>query len=146
VDKRLVPGYHSGMKRLLLPVVAAALCACAAKPVLYPNNPKYQQAGKEGARADVADCRKQADDYVKNDRAGRAAAQTAEGAAVGAAAGAAAGSVFGSLGRGALSGGIGGAAAGLVGAAFHTRQPNPVYKNFVDRCLHDRGYDILGWK
>jgi hypothetical protein len=41
---------------------------------------------------------------------------------------------------------VGGAAAGLVGGIFHTRQPNPVYKNFVDRCLHDRGYDVLGWK
>lgn len=134
------------MKPLLPLGLVAVFCACAtAKPVLYPN-PHYQETGKEQAQADVKSCGTLASDYAKNDRAGRAAAHAAEGGAVGAAAGAASGAVFGSLGRGALAGGIGGAAAGLVGGIFRTRQPNPAYKNFVDRCLHERGYEVVGWQ
>lgn len=138
-------GYHSLMKPLLAVAIAASLSACVAKPVLYPN-PHYNEVGKEQSKTDIKDCGTKADEFVKNDRATRTAASMGQGAAIGAAAGAATGAVFGSIGRGALGGGIGGAAAGLVGGLFHTRQPAVPYKNFVDRCLHDRGYDVIGWQ
>ena len=52
----------------------------------------------------------------------------AEGAAVGAAAGAA------------------GAAAGAVRGGFDAADPNPTYRRFVERCLRERGYDVIGWQ
>jgi hypothetical protein len=133
------------MRALLLGAAAAALAACAAKPVLYPND-AYRQAGKETAQEQVRQCQAMADDYVKSDAGKKLAAGTAEGAAVGAAAGAVTGAVFGDLGRGALSGGIAGASVGLVRGLFHTRQPSPVRRAFVDRCLRERGYDVVGWQ
>lgn len=133
------------MRALLALAAAASLCACAAKPVLYPN-PHYNEVGRDQSVTDVKDCRGKADEYVKNSRTTGTAGSAGQGAAMGAAAGAATGAVFGSIGRGALGGGIGGAAAGLVGGIFHTRQPAPPYKSFVDRCLHDRGYDVIGWQ
>src|SRR5438105_3836045 len=107
-------------KLVVLSLLAAALSACAAKPVLYPN-PHYQEVGKDASKADVADCRQKADEYVKNNRAARTAEGAVQGGAIGAAAGAASGAIFGAVGRGAAAGGIGGAAAGLVGGLFHTR-------------------------
>jgi hypothetical protein len=131
--------------RPLLLAAALSLCACTAKPVLYPNA-KYEEAGKDAAQAEAKDCGVKAKEYVKSTRAQRAAGDTARGAAVGAAAGAATGAVFGSIGRGAAAGGLGGAAAGLVSGLFRTRHPSHAHKAFVQRCLGERGYEVIGWE
>jgi outer membrane lipoprotein SlyB len=133
------------MRASLAAGLALSLCACSAKPVLYPND-AYRQAGKEAAQEQVKQCEAMADDYVKSDAGKKLAAQTVEGGAVGAAAGAVTGAVFGNLGRGALSGGVAGASIGLVRGLFRAKQPSPVRRAFVDRCLHDRGYDVVGWQ
>jgi outer membrane lipoprotein SlyB len=130
---------------LALPLAAALLSGCTARAVLYPNA-KYKEMGKEASHHDLMDCERQAEQYVKDSKADRVAGDTARGATVGAAAGAASGAVFGSLGRGAASGGIGGAVAGLVTGLFRTRQPSPIHKSFVHRCLADRGYEVMGWQ
>lgn len=129
-----------------LPLVAALLLAgCSAKPVLYPNQ-RFQQAGKDVAQEEIDQCQKLADDYVKSDAGKQAAAHTAEGGIAGAAAGAVTGAVFGDFGRGALSGGVAGASVGLVRGLFSAKQPSPVRRAFVDRCLHERGYAVVGWQ
>jgi len=35
---------------------------------------------------------------------------------------------------------------GRLRGLFKAREPSPVYKNFVDRCLRERGYEPIGWK
>jgi hypothetical protein len=31
--------------------------------------------------------------------------------------------------------------------AFSSKHdPSPVYRNFVNRCMRDRGYDPIGWE
>jgi hypothetical protein len=39
-----------------------------------------------------------------------------------------------------------GAASGAAHGAIHTGEPGSVYMNFVQRCLRDKGYDVIGWK
>jgi hypothetical protein len=39
-----------------------------------------------------------------------------------------------------------GATAGAVHGAAKDVGPTPVYKGFVNRCLRERGYDVVGWQ
>jgi outer membrane lipoprotein SlyB len=132
-------------------LVAAALgvgCSHYQSPVLYPNA-KLEQVGKAQAEADISTCRRLADDYVSS---GAATAKevgkdTAVGGVGGAAVGAVAGAVSGGgAGRGAAIGAATGATAGAVHGTAKSVGPSPIYKNFVDRCLRDKGYQVIGWQ
>jgi len=46
---------------------------------------------------------------------------------------------------GAKIGAASGATASLLHAFFKKPGSNPTYRNFVERCLSDRGYDLAGW-
>ncbi|MGH7775099.1 MAG: hypothetical protein ACREQA_22980 [Candidatus Binatia bacterium] len=131
------------------------LTACATqRPVLYPNA-YYKRIGSNVAEQDIDDCMRRAEEYVSSggrgvDIAGSAATGAGTGAAIGAAGGAAGGAVVGHAGRGAAVGAAGGGAAGLTRGALRgasrSRQPNSVYRNFVNRCLREKGYDPIGWQ
>ena len=125
---------------------ALALAACAAKrPVLYPNA-VYQQAGEAGVRKDVDECVELAKAHGHDtNEAARAGARTGSGAAVGAATGAAVGAVLGSAGRGAAAGAAGGGARSLLRGLFAWRDPDPIERAFVQECLGERGYRVIGW-
>jgi hypothetical protein len=134
-----------------------ALAACGAKqPTLYPNE-TYQRVGKAQADADIAACEAKAKEYVKsggNDSqmAKDAARNTAGGAAVGAAGGAVGGAIGGNVGQGAAVGAASGATAGLLGTLLgnlwggSSSGPDPVYANFVETCLREKGYQPIGWQ
>ena len=134
------------MTLVLAGLLALGGCASSQSPVLYPNA-KLQQVGREQASRDIEECRKLADDYVQS----TAAKDVAKGAAVGGAAGAAIGAVGGAVsGRGAGTGAAVGAATGATAGAVHgaakQTEPSPVYKRYVDRCLGERGYEVIGWQ
>lgn len=141
--------------RICLLYVLFSLTACATqRPVLYPNE-HYRRVGPAVAEQDVNDCMRQADRYVSSNGRGtdaghNAAIDAGTGATVGAAAGAAGGAVVGHAARGAAVGAAGGGAAaltrGLLRGLFQSRQPKPAYRNFVHRCLREKGYDLTGWK
>ena len=136
--------------------LAATLAGCARTqtPVLYPNA-KLREAGPEQAEHDIEACRRLASQHVH----GTAGRDIGRGAAVGGATGGATGAVGGAV-HGAMSGrgaGVGaavgaatGAAAGATAGAVHgavkQTEPSPVYKEFVNRCLRERGYDVIGWQ
>jgi outer membrane lipoprotein SlyB len=133
-------------------MVAAALaaippgCARTQSPVLYPNA-KLQQVGPEQAERDIEQCRALAARHVPS----AAGKEVGRGAAVGAASGAAIGGVAGAVsgrgaGTGAAVGAATGATAGAVGGVAKQTVPSPVYKEFVARCLRERGYDVIGWQ
>jgi hypothetical protein len=124
-----------------------ALYGCATqRPVLYPNA-KYKQVGPEVAQRDVDDCIRFAEQSgVSHSAGGKVARSGAEGAAVGGAAGAGAGAVRGDVGERAATGAAAGAAAAATRGAIHSGEPGSVYKGFVQRCLRERGYDVIGWK
>lgn len=133
---------------LVMVVTLALGCSHSQSPVLYPNA-KLETAGKAQADADISHCRQRADEYVSS---GAATAKevgkdTAVGGAGGAAVGAVAGAVSGGgAGRGAAIGAATGATAGAVHGAVKSSGPSPIYKNFVDRCLREKGYEVIGWQ
>jgi outer membrane lipoprotein SlyB len=130
------------------------LSSCAAqRPALYPNE-QLKRVGRSAAERDIDQCMHEAKEYVAAEgRGGKVAQETAGaagvGAVTGAAGGAAGGAVAGHAGRGAAAGAAGGAAAGatwgLIRSLTGKRSPSPVYQNFVDRCLRERGYEPIGW-
>ena len=128
--------------------LALGLGGCAGpSPVLYPDS-HYQAVGQSTAERDVADCRRVADQAgaARGSGQGEAAAGGAvAGGAIGGAAGAAGGAIAGAPGTGAAIGAASGAAAGLVRSLFRSDGPSQAYRNVVDRCLRERGYEPVGW-
>jgi len=132
----------------------AALSGCAAThPTVYPNE-QYQKAGAAQVDEDIAECEARAKEYVKTGgQGGQMAAETARnvgvGTAIGAGSGAVGGAIYGNAGEGAAIGAASGATAGVLGTLFgwmgRKSEPDPVYRNFVDQCLRDKGYDPIGW-
>ncbi len=136
--------------RYLLVVVLSVLfvtSSCATKkPILYPNE-YFNKIGREAADKDVDDCTQHAKAYVgKYGREKKIAGQTAMGAAVGAATGAAAGAVRGNAGMGAATGAAAGAAGGLIFSLFQAKDPDPLLKQYIEKCLSEKGYEVIGWK
>jgi hypothetical protein len=135
--------------------LSLGLIACSAqRPVLYPNE-RLKQVGTEAAQRDINECMARGEEYIESggragEVAGKAAAGAGAGAAIGAAAGGAGGAAVGHAARGAAAGAAGGAAAGLTRGMlqgfFEPRGPDPALRNFVTRCLIDKGYDVIGWK
>lgn len=133
------------MKAAVLSILMLFLSGCAAGPVLYPNT-HLQEVGESQAQKDIAECEVLADQYVKSDAGIEAAKSTAVGAAGGTVIGGAAGAVTGNLGRGLGVGAATGAAAGLVHGIIKASEPSPVFKNFMVRCLQEKGYEVIGWE
>jgi hypothetical protein len=119
----------------------------APSPVLYPNA-RLNEVGQAEAIRDIEACKQLAEAGGANpapDQAGRAARNSAVGGAAGGATGAVGGAILGNAGRGAAFGAATGATAGLMRSIFSRPQPSGAYKNFVDRCLRDKGYEPVGW-
>ncbi len=129
-------------------VIAAVLAGCASqRPVLYPNA-KYKQVGDAVARQDVDDCIRLAEQAGASHGGGeRAVRSGATGAAVGGVTGAVAGAIGGRnvLDSAASGAAVGGAGAGTYGA-IQSGKPGEIHRNFVQRCLRERGYDVIGWQ
>lgn len=130
-------------------LLALSLSACSApKPILYPNA-HYQQVGEAGAEQDIEQCAelaKEAGAKPSAGKGGQVAGGTVAGGAVGSAAGAVGGAVVGHPGRGAMIGAASGATGGFLRSLFRRSQPSEAYKQFVSRCLRERGYDPVGWE
>lgn len=142
------------MNRLHCNVLMAAagalllgVAGCATqRPVLYPNA-KYNQAGPEAAQRDIDDCIRMAESHgVTHSSGEKVARRGAEGAVIGGAAGAGAGAVRGNVGERAAAGAAAGAAGAAAHGAIHSGEPGQVYKGFVQRCLREKGYEVIGWK
>lgn len=130
----------------------AALAGCAtpvAKPAFYPNA-HYQRVGPAQAQADAQACAELAQQSevgaVNKTDAGRVAAAGAAGVATA--------GVVGSLlsghkpdvkniAAGAAAIGAGGAAATAAGQSVGG---SGMYRQFVQHCLAERGYKVMGWQ
>lgn len=123
-------------------LVVLLLASCASRPQFYPNE-KYQEVGKEGADRDVEECNQLADQYMESGKGKQIAKSAGSGAVIGAAAGAVAGLFTGNVGRSAV---FGGAVGGAGGAAAGAMSPDEVRRNFMNQCLSDKGYKVMGWK
>jgi predicted small lipoprotein YifL len=138
---------------LLLSFVLVIAGCGARRPVLYPNE-QVNKVGDATAQHDIDDCMSRAEQYIKSGGqteqvARQVGGRTAVGAGVGAATGAVGGAIAGNPGEGAAIGAASGATAGLLSGivdSWGSREVDPVYANFVDRCLRERGYEPIGWK
>lgn len=136
------------VKSAALICILAMVTACAAKrPVFYPND-HLDSVGKAQAEADVDQCMAEAKQYGVRDTSGeKVGGSAAKGAAIGAIVSAIVAAIFtGDVGRAAGAGAVGGAAGGAISGAVDAENPDVAFRNYVDRCLIDKGYDVVGWQ
>jgi len=115
-------------------------------PVLYPNA-HYHEVGPEVADMDIHGCMYRAETGVGNkSTAGTVAGNTVGGAAAGAVLGAIGGAIVGNPGTGAALGAAVGGTSGLAKGTMDSRNNDPTFQGFVERCLAERGYEVIGWK
>ena len=124
--------------------------SASARPVLYPNA-TLNRVGDAQGRMEVNAClsRAQAAGLSPSQNSNEVGRRAGEGAAVAGVASAIGALISGRGGEGLLRAGATGAAvggsAGAVSGAFHNDRPNGVYRSFVQRCLSERGFDVIGW-
>ena len=131
-------------------LMAVMLTACSGpKPILYPND-HFKAVGKDAAERDIDECRQLAKDAGATPgkgKAGDVAGHTVVGGGVGAAGGAVGGAVVGRPGTGAAVGAASGATMGFLGGLLGgSRRPSEAHKNYVNKCLEERGYQPVGWQ
>ena len=141
-----------------LPIVLFALLAgCAAtgpsspsaKPVLYPNA-VLTRVGEAQAKAETDSCMARAAQAgltpdQKSNQVGRRAGEGAATAGVASAVGALITGRSSDILRAGAAGAAIGGSAGAVSGAFNNDKVNPVYRQFVQRCLQEKGFDVIGW-
>lgn len=131
---------------LALTVVVTGCETAPQRPTLYPNN-HYKSVGDAQAQADVDACMAEATDFgLQEKQDAKAGQKAAKGATIGAVTAGAWGLVRGDAGERALAGAAAGAAGGATSGAFDAQKTDPTYKNFVQKCLADKGYSIIGWQ
>lgn len=123
-------------------IILFLFSSCSSKPVLYPNG-KYETVGEEVAQKDVDACMAKADKFLKSEKGQRIVKSAGSGAFVGAAMGAVTGLLFGDVKRAVTSGAAVGGAAGAAGGAI---SPDQLKQSFTNKCLRDKGYEIVGWQ
>ena len=131
-------------------LAAAGISGCASKPkqpVLYPNN-HLKVVGQQKAQQDIADCFALARASNVNERKdGDIGRKTVGGAAIGGTSAAAWGAVRGGdTGNRALAGAAAGATAGAVRGGLQSSETSPLFMKFVNKCLSDKGYSVIGWQ
>lgn len=133
----------------MLTGIVLLMTACGAKrPVFYPNAHLYE-VGKAQSRIDMDQCMELARWNGVDTGTGRqVGSRVVRGAAVG---GATTAVFWTVLGRGnalraAGAGAAAGAVAGAISGAFDAGDPDVVFKRYVERCLREKGYDVIGWQ
>jgi outer membrane lipoprotein SlyB len=122
-------------------LILIVLVGCASRPTLYPNQ-KLKTVGKKAAQEDVDKCMADADVYLKSSKGKQVAKGAGSGAAIGAAMGTVAGLFTGNVGGGLVRGSAIGAAGGGAAGAI---SPDQLKQRYVNQCLAEKGYQVLGW-
>ena len=136
-------------------VLALAGCAATgpasptAKPVLYPNATLNRVGDAQGRiEADACMTRASQSGLTPSQNTNEVGRRAGEGAATAGVASAVGAIVTGRGGDVLRAGAIGAAVGGSAGAvhgAFHNDKVNPVYRQYVQRCLSEKGFDVIGW-
>ena len=127
--------------------IVVLLNACAtSQPILYPNE-HAKEVGDKQVRIDINECTKLAKDSgASSSGADEVAKETAGSASEGAATGAATGAVTGNAGTAAAVGAISRGMGQFFSGMRRNKGPSPAYKEIVERCLINKGYEPVGWK
>jgi outer membrane lipoprotein SlyB len=127
------------MFRIIL--IALLAVSCSSKPKLYPNQ-KLKTVGKETAEKDIDKCIADADAYLESSKGKKVAKGAGAGAIIGGAMGAVSGIFTGNVGGGLMRGGAIGAAGGGAAGAI---SPDELKRRYVNQCLAEKGYQVIGW-
>jgi outer membrane lipoprotein SlyB len=121
--------------------------SASARPVLYPNATLNRVGDAQGqAEANACMSRASAAGLSATQSGNEVGRRAGEGAAVGGVASAVGALITGRGGEGVLRAGAAvGGSAGAVSGAFHNDKPNPTYRSFVQRCLSEKGFEVIGW-
>ena len=142
---------------LLSASVAALLAGCAAtgpgspsaKPVLYPNA-TLNRVGPAQGQVEASACMSKASaaGLTPDEKNNEVARRAGEGAATAGVASAVGALITGRgsdvLKAGAVGAAVGGS-AGAVSGAFNKDKPNTTYRYFVQRCMSEKGFEVIGW-
>jgi hypothetical protein len=130
------------------PLLAAAMLAgCASPaPVIY-RTPEAPAAQLVRIERDTTACRQQTDKVVGRN-ARDVAPQSARAAGVGFAAAAAATATAGARDtwKRARAGAAGGATGIATKVLLEWNAPDEVHEKYFERCMKDRGHEVLGWR
>jgi hypothetical protein len=131
----------------VMAITIPLLSACAtSQPILYPND-HAKEVGDTQVRKDINECTQLAKDSgAKSNGGTEVAKETAGSASEGAATGAATGAVTGNPGTAAAVGAISRGMGRFFAGMHRSKDPSAAYKNIVERCLIDKGYEPIGWK
>ena len=131
------------MKKNIISLITLSLIvtACASRPQLYPNE-TLKKKGKDASQADIDQCIKDADTFLESSKGKAMIKSAGVGAMIGGAIGAVAGAFSGNISRGAAQGAAMGGVGGAVGRGL---SPDQVKHNYVNQCLYDKGYHVIGW-
>jgi len=132
---------------MLLALLGGAQGCAKPTPQLYPN-PHLLTVGPAQSNFDIADCERLANAYVEDNKSAEIAKKGATSAVIGGVMGAAAGAVRsgGSVSNTAATGAAIGAAGSTTKGVINAKDPSTMHKSFVNRCLSERGYDVMGWR
>lgn len=135
---------------LLSACAAGGPGSSAARPVLYPNATLNRVGDAQGrAEADACVSRALSAGLTADQKTNEVGRRAGEGAATAGVASVVGALITGRGSEGVLRAGAAGAAvggsAGAVSGAFHNDRPNSTYRSFVQRCLSEKGFDVIGW-
>jgi len=132
---------------MLASTLTASAFETVQRPILYPNT-HFEIMGKEAAQADIETCWSLARDAGANESGGEQVSDQAAGdAAALAVAGAAAAAVLGrDPHRAAVAGAAAGGAASFAAGMMLQTNPPPAFRGIVERCLFEKGYEVVGWE
>ncbi len=141
----------------LVAFVGLLLGACAAtgpnsvsaRPAIYSAAaPTAATQAQQQAQTDDCIARAQSQGLTPDEKNNETATRAGKGAAVGGVAAAVGALVTGRgldgvIRSGAAGAAVGGAAGAVSGAV--NERPSATYRNYVQRCLADKGFQVIGW-
>ena len=146
----LEPFFNTTKLILALIATTVLLSACTTfQPILYPNE-RTKKVGDEQVRRDIDECMQLAKNSgAKFDNVEEVAKETASGASRGAATGAATGMLIGNVVTRAAMGAIRGVFFAFIPVTAITqrlKEPSHSFKEIVEHCLINKGYEPFGWQ
>lgn len=128
-----------------MPLIFSGCSTC--NPVLYPNQ-YYKMVGRKQADKDVKSTLAEAKKAGYDDKSksgndlGKSAVKTAAGVGVNTGLSFA----LGGFGIGGIISAAVGGTSWLLECIFTKKQPDPVFKQYVETRLAEKGYKVIGWK
>ncbi len=142
--------YQKFCKIAVSSLVCLAMISCSYKPVLYQNK-KFYNTDKEQRENDIENCVETAENQLRQDKLKHVAKESARSAILW---GAIVGVLFFVIGGNsrslftglAVGAGTGALVGGASAAAQGTLTPDQIKQGYANRCLAEKGYDVVGWR